>query len=96
MDVILLSRNDPDTGLQLFKSIEKHRLDITRVAFTGGRDPFDYLEAFNACLFLSANPTDVTEALEKSVRVQDLFFPPSLSMTIMETNYALPSTSTEC
>ena len=59
--------DDPDTGLRLFKSIEKYELDITRAAFTGGSDPFRYLEAFNACLFLSANPADVTDALEKGV-----------------------------
>lgn len=67
VEVVLLSRNDPDTGLRLFKSIEKHGLDITRAAFTGGRDPFHYLDAFNACLFLSANPSDVTDAIEKGV-----------------------------
>ena len=67
VEVVLLSRNDPDTGLRLFKSIEKHQLDITRAAFTGGSDPFRYLDAFNACLFLSANPSDVIEALEKGV-----------------------------
>jgi 5'-nucleotidase len=67
IEVVLLSRNDPDTGLRLFKSIEKHQLDITRAAFTGGSDPFRYLDAFNACLFLSANPVDITDALEKGV-----------------------------
>jgi 5'-nucleotidase len=36
VEVILLSRNDPDTGLRLFKSIEHHALDITRAAFTNG------------------------------------------------------------
>ncbi len=67
VDVILLSRNDPNTGLRLFKSIEKHKLDITRAAFVGGRDPFRYLDAFNTCLFLSANPSDVAAAIEKNV-----------------------------
>ncbi len=61
VEVVLLSRNDPDTGLRLFKSIEKHKLDITRAAFVGGRDPFRYLGAFNTCLFLSANPSDVAD-----------------------------------
>lgn len=67
VDVMLLSRNDPDTGLRLFKSIEKHKLNITRAAFVGGRDPFRYLDAFNTCLFLSANPSDVADAIEKGV-----------------------------
>ena len=33
VEVILLSRNDPDTGLRVFNSIEAHGLDITRAAF---------------------------------------------------------------
>ncbi len=67
VEVVLLSRNDPDTGLRLFKSIEKHKLDITRAAFVGGRDPFRYLGAFNTCLFLSGNPSDVADAIAKNV-----------------------------
>jgi len=63
VDVILLSRNDPDTGLRVFRSIEHHKLDITRAAFVSGRDPFRYLGSFNACLFLSANAEDVRSAI---------------------------------
>jgi 5'-nucleotidase len=60
---VLLSRNDPDTGLRVFKSIQHYGLDITRAAFVSGRTPFRYLDAFNAALFLSANPDDVREAV---------------------------------
>ena len=63
VEVILLSRNDPDTGLRLFKSIEHYGLDITRAAFVSGGNPFQYLDAFNAALFLSANSNDVKEAI---------------------------------
>ena len=63
VEVILLSRNDPDTGLRVFNSIEHHALDITRAGFVGGRDPIRYLVAFNASLFLSANPSDVKDAI---------------------------------
>src|SRR6266545_3437912 len=58
VEVILLSRNDPDTGLRVFNSIQHHGLDISRAVFVSGRDPFRYLAAFNAALFLSANPGD--------------------------------------
>jgi 5'-nucleotidase len=67
VEVVLLSRNDPDTGLRVFKSIEHYKLDISRAAFVNGGDPFRYLGAFNTCLFLSANPADVSSALEKNV-----------------------------
>jgi 5'-nucleotidase len=63
VEVVLLSRNDPDTGLRVFKSIQSYRLDITRAAFVSGRTPFRYLEAFNAALFLSGNMIDVREAV---------------------------------
>lgn len=63
VEVILLSRNDPDTGLRVFKSIQHHGLDISRAAFVSGSKPFRYLDAFNAALFLSANETDVKEAV---------------------------------
>jgi 5'-nucleotidase len=63
VEVVLLSRNDPDTGLRVFKSIQYHKLDITRAAFVSGSSPFRYLEAFNAALFLSANERDVREAV---------------------------------
>lgn len=64
VEVILLSRNDPDTGLRVFKSIEKYELSISRAVFVAGSNPFQYLEAFNAHLFLSGNPDDVREAVE--------------------------------
>lgn len=63
VEVVLLSRNDPDTGLRVFKSIQHYKLDITRAAFVSGKSPFRYLEAFNAALFLSANENDVREAV---------------------------------
>ncbi len=67
VEVVLLSRNDPDTGLRVFKSIEAYGLDISRAAFVGGSDPFKYLEAFHASLFLSANAPDVSAAIAAGV-----------------------------
>jgi 5'-nucleotidase len=63
IEVVLLSRNDPDTGLRVFNTIEHHGLDITRAAFVRGGTPFRYLEAFNVSLFLSANQQEVKEAV---------------------------------
>lgn len=63
VEVVLLSRNDPDTGLRVFHSIQKHNLDITRAGFMNGKSPYQYIPAFNCSLFLSANPTDVESAI---------------------------------
>jgi 5'-nucleotidase len=67
VEVILLSRNDPDTGLRVFNSIEQYQLPISRAIFVNGEDPFRYMKAFNACLFLSANPKDVEGAVSKNL-----------------------------
>jgi 5'-nucleotidase len=64
VEIVLVSKNDPNTGLRVFNSIECYQLDITRAAFTNGRSPYQYLSAFRADLFLSANPEDVRLALE--------------------------------
>lgn len=65
VEVILLSRNDPDTGLRVFNSMKPNGLDITRAVFCSGRNPCAYLKAFDAKLFLSANEDDVKSALDQ-------------------------------
>ena len=64
VEVVVLSRNDPVSGMRVFRSAKAHGLDsIQRGVFTQGRDPFGYLRPLGAHLFLSANGADVTEAL---------------------------------
>ena len=62
VEIVLLSRNDADSAMRLFHSIEAHGLGIRRGAFTSGRDPWPYLKALECSLFLSANPDDVFDA----------------------------------
>lgn len=63
VEVILLSRNDPNTGLRVMNSIEHYGLDIKRAIFLQGRTPYKYIDALNISLFLSANETDVNQAI---------------------------------
>src|SRR5690606_24608251 len=63
VEVILLSRNDPDTGLRVMKTIEHYGLGITRAIFMQGRAPYEYIPALNIALFLSANKPDVEAAI---------------------------------
>lgn len=72
VEVILLSRNSADTGLRIFNSIEHHQLTITRAAFTGGENPFGYVSALGAQLFLSADSEDVCRALEAGIAAATL------------------------
>lgn len=63
VEVILLSRNDPDTGLRVMNSIEHYELPITRAVFMQGKSPHVYIPAFDIELFLSANANDVKRAV---------------------------------
>ena len=63
VEVVLLSRNDPDTGLRVMNSIAAWKLDMTRAVFLQGRSPYKYIPSFNICLFLSANEQDVRQAM---------------------------------
>lgn len=63
VEVIILSRNDPDTGLRVMRSIQSHDLPISRAVFMQGRSPYRFMPALNMSLFLSANEDDVREAV---------------------------------
>ncbi|QHE91053.1 5'-nucleotidase [Pandoraea fibrosis] len=63
VEVVVLSRNDPVSGMRVFRSARQVDLKIERGVFTRGRDPFGYLNALGAHLFLSANERDVRGAL---------------------------------
>lgn len=67
IEVIVASRNSPDTGLRVFNSIHAHRLDITRATFAGGEHMAPYLQAFNVDLFLSQFEADVQSAADAGV-----------------------------
>lgn len=63
VEVVLLSRNSATTGKRVFRSIQHYGLNITRAAFMDGKSPYEFIPAFNASLFLSANENDVLKAI---------------------------------
>jgi 5'-nucleotidase len=63
VEVVLLSRNDPDTGLRVMKSIKHHNLPISRAIFMQGKSPYEYIPALSISLFLSGNSSDIKEAI---------------------------------
>ena len=67
VEIVLLSRNSADTGLRAFHSIAHYGLNITRAAFTGGQSSYPYVQPFGADLFLSADPMEVSQALESGI-----------------------------
>ena len=64
VEVVILSKNDPVSGLRVFRSAERAGLKLERGVFTRGRSPYRYLDALRANLFLSANEHDVMGALD--------------------------------
>lgn len=75
VEVIVVSRNHPETGLRMFHSIHHHGLDISRAALTGGAPLNPYLDAFGVDLFLSRSPTDVQAAIDGGVAAAVLYNP---------------------
>ena len=63
VEVVVLSRNDPVSGMRVFRSATAHGIHLQRGVFTQGRSPFGYLRPLHANLFLSANAEDVRGAL---------------------------------
>lgn len=67
VEVVVLSRNDPVSGMRVFRSAQHYGLPVQRGVFTRGRAPWRYLKPLNAHLFLSANEADVRSALAAGV-----------------------------
>ncbi|NEP15474.1 MAG: 5'-nucleotidase [Leptolyngbya sp. SIO4C1] len=76
VEVIVMSRNSPDTGLRIFNSIEHYGLDITRAALAGGESLAPYLEGFSVDLFLSKSKADVQAAIDTGIAAAMLYNPP--------------------
>jgi 5'-nucleotidase len=67
VEVVMLSRNDPVSGLRVFRSAQHYGLAVQRGVFTRGQPPWRYLVPLRANLFLSANDADVRAALAAGV-----------------------------
>ena len=67
VEVVILSRNDPVSGMRVFRSAQHYGLPIERGVFTRGESPWRYLKPLAANLFLSANEADVRSALGAGV-----------------------------
>ena len=73
IEVVILSRNDPVSGMRVFRSATHYGLPIVRGTFTRGRPPWQYLKPLNANLFLSAHLPDVRAALDAGVPAAQVY-----------------------
>ncbi len=73
VEVVVVSRNDPVSGLRVFRSARHSGLRLERGVFTRGRAPWTYLAPLRANLFLSANVDDVRAAIEAGYAAARVF-----------------------
>ncbi len=76
VEVVLMSRNDADSGYRILNSIEEWKLQVKRAAFTDGGAPSDYLEAFSCNLYLTTNRSEVVSALKSGFPAALVYAPP--------------------
>ena len=67
VEVIIMSRNSPDTSLRVFNAISHYGLPITRSVLVSGASLAPYLAAFHTDLFLSAYEDDVQSAIDSGI-----------------------------
>ena len=73
VEVVILSRNDPVSGMRVLRSAQHYGLDIQRGSFTRGQPPWRDLRPLNANLFLSAHLSDVRAALDAGVPAAQVY-----------------------
>jgi 5'-nucleotidase len=73
VEVVILSRNDPVSGMRVFRSAQHYGLTIQRGSFTRGQSPWRYLRPLNANLFLSTHLCDVRSALGAGVPAAQVY-----------------------
>lgn len=83
VEVVVMSRNSPETGVRIMNSVRQHKLDITRMAFSGGEPLAPYIDAFDIDLFLSKDVKDVQAVIDsKSCAAAYIYAPPKEFMPL--------------
>jgi len=73
VEVVILSRNDPVSGMRVFRSAQHYGLAVQRGTFTRGQPPWRYLKPLHANLFLSTHLSDVRAALDADVPAAQVY-----------------------
>ncbi len=73
VEVIVMSRNSPDSSLRVFNAIEHYGLSIARAVLVSGAQLAPYLSAFRTDLFLSAYEDDVQSAVNSGIAAGIIF-----------------------
>jgi len=64
VEVVVMSRNSPETGIRVLQNIRNQAIKISRHAFTGGESVVNYLHAFDVDLFLTTTVKDAQKVID--------------------------------
>jgi 5'-nucleotidase len=76
VEVVIVSRTEPETGIRIMNSVDLYRLEIAKAAFVGGTRVGRYLRPYDVSLFLSKDKDDVRDALRRGIAAGQLYDPP--------------------
>jgi 5'-nucleotidase len=77
VEVVVMSRNSPETGVRMLNSITEYDLDISRIALSGGEPIAPYINAFDVDLFLSKDDKDVQSVIDsRACAAATIYAPP--------------------
>lgn len=76
VEVVIMSRNSPETGVRVLKSIKEYEVAVTRWVFTGGEPLSPLLDSFSVDLFLSKDEKEVQEVSDKASCAAALIYEP--------------------
>jgi 5'-nucleotidase len=77
IEVVVLSKNHPDCGIRIVRSLAHHGILVKRAVFTGGQDVLPYLRALEVDLFLSKEEQAVKDALNAGISAGLIYGGPS-------------------
>ncbi|AKJ42425.1 5'-nucleotidase [Pragia fontium] len=80
VEVVVVSRNSPETGYRVLKEIRQRGLNISRSAFTAGESVTHYLDAFYVDLFLTTNEDDAQRVIDTNQCAAAVMYPPPKSV----------------
>ncbi len=67
VEVVIVSKSSPDTGIQVLNAIREHGLNISRSAFISGSLVAPYINDFKVDLFLTTNRDDAQQVADADI-----------------------------
>jgi 5'-nucleotidase len=67
IEIVVISKNHPDCGIRIRRSLNHYGLSLRRAVFTGGQPILPYLKAFQVDLFLSKEEQAVKDAIAAGI-----------------------------